>query len=132
MMSAVHQGLGTRIKQGVGASRRGHRGAYGRVVFLVPPQVSASGTDENCTSSWGRRFDPTTDVNPVLEEIDLNNDPCTRATSFVSKVKDTQAGQQPYHSRLTKLTLCQPLFAEEAMCPAWKEASLARAVIGGA
>lgn len=47
-------------------------------------EVSASGTDTNCTSTWGRRFNATTSVNPVLAST--SDYPCVRTTSFVSKV----------------------------------------------
>jgi hypothetical protein len=46
-------------------------------------QVSASGTDANCNSTWGRKFNSTTSVNPVLAPT---NQSCVRTTSFVSKV----------------------------------------------
>ena len=61
-------------------------------------EISASGTDDNCNSTWGRRFDPTTTVNPVISRI-TGAGPCVRSTSFVSKVPpddplyaDAQAG----------------------------------------
>ena len=61
-------------------------------------QVSASGTDENCNSTWGRRFNATSSVNPILSRVD-GQGPCVRATSFVSKIppddplyQDAQAG----------------------------------------
>lgn len=59
-------------------------------------EVSASDTDANCNSTWGRRFDPTTSVNPVLIP---GVQACMRNVSFISKVPadsplypDAQAG----------------------------------------
>ena len=59
-------------------------------------EVSASNTDNNCNSTWGRRYDPTTTVNPVLIPGIM---PCMRNVSFISKVpvgnplyNDAQAG----------------------------------------
>lgn len=42
-------------------------------------QVSASGTGKGCKEEWGRRFDKTTVVNPVLSVS--ARDPC-KATNF--------------------------------------------------
>ncbi|CAK0875654.1 unnamed protein product [Prorocentrum cordatum] len=44
-------------------------------------EVSASGVGAHCNETWGRRFDPETHVNPVLEGAG-----CERQTSFASKV----------------------------------------------
>ena len=52
-------------------------------------QVSASNTDANCNSSWGRRFDPTTAVNPILLAAVASTSACTRTVSFLSKVPTT-------------------------------------------
>lgn len=43
-------------------------------------EVSASGCEAHCNQTWGRRFDKTTHVNPVLEGAG-----CARQTSFASK-----------------------------------------------
>jgi hypothetical protein len=73
--------------------------------FYRSLEVSASGTDDNCNSTWGRRFNSTTSVNPTISRISTEEGgggyegPCVRATSFVSKVTpdnplyaDAQAG----------------------------------------
>merc|ERR1712166_814621 len=45
--------------------------------------VSASNTDNGCDSTWGRRFDPTTTVDPI---ITLEGSGCTATVSFRSKI----------------------------------------------
>ena len=59
-------------------------------------EVSASNTDDNCNSTWGRRYDVTTTVNPTLIP---GIAPCMRNVSFISKIPpgtalypDAQAG----------------------------------------
>lgn len=44
-------------------------------------EVSASNTDAECNSTWGRRFDPHTSVDPVIV-----GSGCSRQVSFLSKV----------------------------------------------
>ena len=57
-----------------------------RYVSLVGGKlhVSASHTDDGCTSTWGIKYDPTTTVDPIitLDEADA----CTGKVSFRSKV----------------------------------------------
>ena len=71
-----------------------------RYVDLAPDgltlQVSASGTDANCSQTWGRRFNATTTVDPTLAPT---SNASVRTTSFISKVPpgsplytDAQAG----------------------------------------
>ena len=71
-----------------------------RYVDLAPDaatlHVSASGTDANCSQTWGRRFNATTTVDPTLSPTPNAS---VRTTSFVSKVPpdsplyaDAQAG----------------------------------------
>ena len=67
--------------------------------FLVL-EVSASGTDDNCNSTWGRRYNSSTTVDPIISiPKEGFEGPCVRETSFVSKVPpgdplyaDAQAG----------------------------------------
>ena len=65
---------------------------------FVSLEISASGTDAFCNSTWGRRFNSSTSVNPTISRVP-GAGPCVRATSFVSKVPegdplydDAQAG----------------------------------------
>ena len=49
-------------------------------------EVSASGTEEpDCDTTWGRRFNKTTTVNPIISKV-RGQSPCVRTTSFMSKV----------------------------------------------
>ena len=76
--------------------------------FLVL-EVSASGTDFNCNSTWGRRFNSTTPVNPTISRISTEErggyeGPCVRATSFV----EYTSGSIPWlniESGFTQLTI---------------------------
>ena len=72
-----------------------------RYVDLAPDaaatlHVSASGTDANCSQTWGTRFNASTTVDPTLAPTDNAS---VRTTSFISKVPpgsplyaDAQAG----------------------------------------
>ena len=71
-----------------------------RYVDLAPDgltlQVSASGTDANCSQTWGTRFNASTTVDPTLAPT---GNASVRTTSFISKVPpgsplyaDAQAG----------------------------------------
>mmetsp|Transcript_98369 Transcript_98369/g.281400 ORF Transcript_98369/g.281400 Transcript_98369/m.281400 type:complete len:213 (-) Transcript_98369:168-806(-) len=46
--------------------------------------VSASDTDDGCTSTWGKKFDPDTSVDPIVTPSII--DPCKGWVSFRSKV----------------------------------------------
>ena len=50
-------------------------------------EISGSDTDLNCNSTWGRRYNETTTVNPTLEVVP-GESPCVRTTSFASKVPE--------------------------------------------
>ena len=49
-------------------------------------QVSASNTDGGCNSEWGKRFNTTATVNPVISPAVSPEGACTRHVSFLSKV----------------------------------------------
>lgn len=46
--------------------------------------VSANGTGDNCSESWGTKFDPAGAIDPIIAPSKL--DPCIAAVSFKSKV----------------------------------------------
>ena len=53
-------------------------------------QVSANGTGADCSSSWGRKFNASSTVNPVLSPP-LVPGACNRTVSFLSKLSPSDA-----------------------------------------
>ena len=95
-----------------------------RYVDLAPDaaatlHVSASGTDANCSQTWGTRFDPSTTVDPTLAPTPHAS---VRTTSFISKVGGGTSIRLPLPQnapaltgrvvRLSKVPPGSPLYAD--------------------